>query len=60
MRRMNIVMGSILLLVSGTVYVQRTCLVKTIADCPETGCRGWDQEFDQKRNLTAHTWKRVL
>ncbi len=53
MSRAIVVIGSILLLFSGTVYAQKRCPATTIDDCPEMGCGSWDPEFDKKRNLTT-------
>jgi len=53
MSRAIVVIGSILLLFSGTVYAQNRCPATTIDDCPEMGCGSWDPEFDKKRNLTT-------
>ena len=53
MSRTVLVIASVLLLLSGTVYAQKLCPATTIEDCPETGCASWDPEFDRKRNLIA-------
>src|SRR5688572_21314134 len=53
MSRAIVVIGSILLLFSATVYAQKRCPATTIEDCPEMGCGSWDPEFDRRRNLTT-------
>jgi hypothetical protein len=53
MKRIIPSLGAVLLFLCGTVYAQSNCPARTIQDCPDTGCGGWDREFDRKRNLTG-------